>query len=425
MATRRPSGHHGLTTPPATPTFPSNDQFKATYAQRSVTSPLTPPESPVSLRSPSDGNAQFQQILGDRQLHPRNISASLALDTEPTSGANSEVLVCPFDLDLSPAGPNHAQNLGLGAWSNVIKATIQPQKPPSDTQTTSSLPIRPLPRVVAVKKPARLDAIKILTNEAKILSYLAGLPRSEDFIISFYGVLPDQASLVLALVPLSLETFIRECAVMSRTNLTSWNMLDPVLGSIKDWLNLARTLISGLAWLHDDADVVHGDIKPGNFLLRPKDKFSADTFPYDPLFIDFSSSHRLAAKEMPINTLSAVTREYTAPELLVSTVLRDPKATASTASDVFSMAVTLLVAATGNTMVYTGSMYQRQAMATQGWQVISLVRSSDYGARLPKHGVVEKVLERAVLKAGMGRVSAQSWLALVEEQMLGEPRKKL
>ena len=281
------------------------------------------------------------------------------------------------------------------------------------------------PLIVAVKRPARSDARAVLQSEAKILTHLSATYGWEHRIVEFFGVMTDGTALVMAAVSLSLEYHINRCSSMARRNLTTQTMFQPVLGSSKIWLHLAHSLISGLCWLHDEAAVIHGDIKPGNFLLQPKVMSSDDDFPYQPLFIDFSSSHLIDSAEVRLNTLSAVTREYTAPELLVSSVLRDPKATATRASDVFSLAVTLLVAATGETMVYPGSVFQRQAMATQGWQVLSFVRSGDSGARVPRHGVVEKVLERAVLKADMGRIWTGRWLELVEDVMMGEPQKNV
>jgi hypothetical protein len=87
------------------------------------------------------------------------------------------------------------------------------------------------------------------------------------------------------------------------------------------------------------------------------------------------------------------------------------------------MALTLLVAATGQLLVYPGSVFQRQAMATQGWLVLSHVRNGDGGTRVPTFGVVERLLERAVLKADKGRVNAQEWLAVVDTFAKGEPAK--
>jgi len=75
--------------------------------------------------------------------------------------------------------------------------------------------------------------------------------------------------------------------------------------------------------------------------------------------------------------------------------------------------------------VYPGSVFQRQLMATQGWMILNHVRSGEQGARVPRLGVVERVLERAVLQAGMGRVSALTWLEIVANIGRGEePIKK-
>ncbi|KIW26331.1 uncharacterized protein PV07_09431 [Cladophialophora immunda] len=144
---------------------------------------------------------------------------------------------------------------------------------------------------------------------------------------------------------------------------------------------------------------------------------------FEPVCADFSSSPRLDLEETTLNTLSAVTREYAAPELLSSKVLRDPTPTATTASNVFSMALTLLVAATGQLLVYSGTGFQRQAMATQGWMVLSHVRNGEGRTWIPRFGTVERVLERAALKTDMGRVSAQQWLSIVEGIAQGEPAK--
>jgi serine/threonine protein kinase len=338
---------------------------------------------------------------------------------------SSGIIECPFDVEIVKDPAGREQIFGRGAWSTVYRAIGRERTRSTGSMlpTPPSSPVVYVPLILAVKKPARKDAKAIIRNEGIVLSLTAKTERSDQFIIPFYGFLPAMEALVLGPVPLSLQGFIESCG--KETPRAAWPSSDPVIGSTAAWIRLAEHTIRGLAWLHTEAGdggVVHGDIKPGNILLSP-DLHAGPDFPFTPLYADFSSSQLLSASTITPNTLSAVTREYTAPELLSSKILNDPNSVATTASDVFSLAVTLLVAATGELMVYPGSMWQRQAMATQGWEVLNHVRNGGQGHRVPRHGVVDRVLERAVLKAGMGRIDAMSWATLVEQMRLGEPMK--
>ena len=332
------------------------------------------------------------------------------------------VIECPFEIDMLKDERGRDAIFGTGAWSVVYKANTRAKSSNISISLTPPLsPMVSIPALVAVKKPARRDAVVILKSEAKILSHLRCVPDSQMYIVPFHGVV-DEATIVLDAIPFSLEDHIRRCAAIAQQNFSTSTMTEPVLGNRARWFHLARRLISALVWLHDEAQVVHGDIKPGNILLSHV-RGSGIDITFEPVFADFSSSQRLYLQETTPNTLSAVTREYTAPELLNLKVFRDPNSTATTASDVFSMALTLLVAATGQLLVYSGSVFQRQAMATQGWMVLSHVRNADGGTRVPRHGTVERVLERAVLRSNTGRVSAQQWLGIVETIAKGEPAK--
>ena len=289
--------------------------------------------------------------------------------------------------------------------------------------TPPSSPLNSIPLIVAVKKPACRSAKPVLQNEALILCHLATTVGAAEFVIPFFGLISTTSSLVLGAVPLTLREHIESCAIQTKQHFSTWTMEEPVLGNTRTWLDLAERTITALDWLHNEAGVVHGDIKPGNILLAPSSDADA-VFAHKPLLADFSSSQLLHTDRPATNTLSAVTREYTAPELLSSKVLSDPNATATTASDVFSLAVTLMVAATGELSVYPGSVWQRQAMAMQGWDVLNMVRCGEQGTRVPTHGTVDRVLERAVLKADLGRIDAQSWVELVAEIKMGEATKK-
>jgi len=394
---------------------------------------LTPPLSPRQSRSSSDipnlvetMASPMDQLVPDGFRSPPD--SAKHQDEVNLDKSAIGVLICPFDTELVSDDRGHNQMFGSGAWSNVFKAAAvesAARANPMGVLTPPASPVFSMPVLVAVKKPARADAKPILRNEAAILSHLNHLESSRGHVVPFYGIIESDSSLVLGAIPLSLEDHIRRSALVATQTLTTTNMSRPVIGSTNTWLDLTCRLTSALNWLHERADVVHGDIKPSNILLEPCGTLGDGEFPFRPLFIDFSSSHRATSSddEIPPGTLSAVTREYTAPELLKSSVLRDPKLTATKASDVFSMAITLLVAATGNTMVYDGPVFRRQAMATQGWQVIGFVRSGASGSRVPRQGVVERALDRAVLKHDMGRITAPDWLRQIEEMQKGEPTK--
>ncbi|OAP58892.1 hypothetical protein AYL99_06189 [Fonsecaea erecta] len=428
---QRPSPLNRTTsTPPTTPNTPSNTESKLqhTYANSSI---LTPPTSPRQSRSSSNISELATPISAPVTPSPAGStwkSKEARLDPIKTDAVGqsispeTSVPECPFDVEILKDECGRDAVFGTGAWSTVFKATTHPKpRTVSGSLTPPLSPAFATPVLVAVKKPARRDAVSILKSEANVLTYLHTIPNSDSYVVPFYGTV-DHTSLVLEAIPFSLGDHIRQCAAVAAQNVSTWTMTDPVLGSSAKWFHLARQLISALVWLHNDARVVHGDIKPGNILLT-RVQGSGTDISFQPIFADFSSAQRLDTEDTTTNTLSAITREYTAPELLNSKVLRDPTSTATPASDVFSMAITLLVAATGQMLVYPGSVFQRQAMATQGWMVLNYARNSEQGSRVPRFGLVERVLERAVLKADLGRVSAQEWLGIVETIAQGDPVK--
>jgi serine/threonine protein kinase len=219
-------------------------------------------------------------------------------------------------------------------------------------------------------------------------------------------------------IPLALSTYIEDQADIARTRQPATpTMFDPVQGpaSYKD---LARKLISGLDWLHQVAGMVHGDIKPHNILLRPidADEDPSSAFPFDPLFADFSSAVEIPDDpSIPLDTtrasMSAFTPPFTAPEMLASLTSGDVAPTP--ASDVFSLAATLLAAATGDLLLYPGtSNMQRLAMARQGHQIVDLTRSGSSGHRVPRNGFVERLVKPAVVKDPAMRISTGDWVEL-------------
>jgi hypothetical protein len=412
-----------LTTPPISPTdaFPPPSTPKANENQ--PPSALTPPTSPRLIRTSSDFSRILQPSTNASSTPSRKRSShGKVLDDSLAEDLDSEVIECGFDVEILKDQRGRDQVFGTGAWSTVYKAIGRAKYGVVDQASNPSLRRQSIPVLVAVKTPSRKDAIPIINSEALIMSELAKTYACDEYVLPFYGIFQPTSSLVLAAVPLSLEDHIKSCALKETRSRSIWDTRGPVIGSILIWLDLAVRTISALAWLHEEAGVVHGDIKPGNILLRLA-WHGEDKFGYDPLLADFSSGQLLNADTITPNTLSAVTREFAAPELLTSAVLKNPESAATTSCDVFSLAVTLLVAATGELMVYSGGVWQRQAMATQGWNVLNNVRNGEQGDRIPVDGVVQRVLEKAVLEAGKGRINAQAWKMSVEKRAKGEPAK--
>jgi Protein kinase domain len=415
-----PVERSAVTTPPLTPSS-TTKSLKLDYMQQTsslkIITALTPPNSPILVRSTNGFEDPVKPRKRASSATPtQRQNRSSFYDSHDSRKDVPLVVECPFEVEVTRDRSNHPQIFGKGAWSTVYRGAGRTRSvPPAPSSnvilTPPPSPGTSVPLVVAIKAPLSKASRTILYNEAITLSHLSRTPYHDSFIIPFYGYVPTSSSLILAPIPLSLSEHISSCVRMSRANNTQSSSQDPVIGSNLVWLSLAAKLIAGLAWLHNDAFCVHGDLKPGNILLSPNG--SSEGFAFDPLLIDFSSSHLLSSTENPPNTLSALTREYTAPELLSPSVLRNPSSTATTKSDVFSLAVTLIVAATGELMVYHGNVWQRQHMATQSWNVLEFVRNGDSRMRVPTGGIVERVAVAAVRRSDQGRIDAVKWKGLV------------
>lgn len=327
------------------------------------------------------------------------------------------------DVEISRDADDRPIEFGRGAWSIVYKArsksraalTSAPYTPPSSPASAG--------RVLAVKVPLRRDAHAVLQAEALTLTRLNVTPAYENHVVAFHGYLPECESLVMSAVPLALSTYIEDQADLARRKQSTLTMFEPIQGR-GAWQDIARKLITGLLWLHQTAGIVHGDIKPHNLLLRPvaadgsaSDHASEQVFPYEPLFADFSSAVDLPTDSLPspLDTsrasMSAFTPPFTAPELLSLASLTSGDIAPTSASDVFSLAATILAAATGDLLLYPGSSsMQRLAMAREGHRIIEFTRSGRNGCRVPRNGPVEKIIQPAVAKDPAQRIAPQEWL---------------
>jgi serine/threonine protein kinase len=322
-------------------------------------------------------------------------------------------------LDLQRDGDGKPVEYGRGVWSVVYMAR------PSWTSPAAGLTPPPSPgassRVFAVKAPLRRDAHAVLQAEALILTRINWTSGWEHYVVPFHGFITTSSTIVMSAIPLQLSTYVEDRAAIARQNFSTRTMFDPVLG-LSQWLEVARTLIAGLAWLHNKAHVIHGDIKPHNILLRPRpiQDGSDLTLAYDPLYTDFSSAHDLlpptsSASDSPRTSLSALSPPFTAPELLSVSVLKSPDLVATSPCDVFSLATTLLAAATGDLLLYPGtSSMQRLAMSCDGHRVLDYVQFGPNGSRVPRKGIIENILKQAITKEPSERILPGEWLKLVE-----------
>lgn len=304
------------------------------------------------------------------------------------------------------------EQLGYGVWSNVYRATEAtkpalvkanlPPSPPISPTSVSSASSASDGKVLAVKRPSRRDAHKVLEKEAKILTIIHSHKEASAHLTHFHGYDAEQRSIIMDAVPLSLESYVK---ATRKQPIFTPKMFDPVIGA-EQWAAFAEKLTSGLAFLHSHG-CIHGDIKPANILLRTEENGKIT-----PLYCDFSSSH-IISPDTPIaeiEEVTAVTTDYTSPELLESLKHRNnARAIATYASDVFALGVTLLFAAIGESP-YAGARMeiQRLAMAKMG-SPMEFARGGDQALRVSEERAVAKALKGGLAKKVEERMDVEEW----------------
>ncbi|EEP82775.1 predicted protein [Uncinocarpus reesii 1704] len=386
--------HQALVVKPPSDAKPAHPP--ALTVSTNPTPPLTPvadDRSPISFSGVQASGSDRRPVLLGPSAASRGIS-------QPTILKNP--LEFGWDLEVQRNLRGDPVEFGRGAWSIVYSAVCQEPEPVSPASNVSTNLNSQPDRVFAVKTPLRKDAYRILKAEALLLTRLSTIPGHESHLVPFLGYVSPSHSLVMEALPLTLASYITSRAAIARDNFSTKTMFDPIVGMSK-WLSLSCHLVKGLAWLHDAAEIVHGDVKPQNILLREQDSKREDTFPFDLLYVDFTSSDDLSSsaacpKDHGL-ALSALTPPFAAPELLTISALKSSTLAPSKASDVFSLAVTLLTAVTGDLQLYPGAgSMQCLAMSRDGHRVLDFVRSGVNCSRVPRKGTVERILSPAIVK---------------------------
>ena len=158
-----------------------------------------------------------------------------------------------------------------------------------------------------------------------MLTYLHSIPHSSLYIIPFYGKysFDDTFALCFELCPQTMQEYIT----------TQLNSPAPVV-TLEVWKSWLSILLSAIDFLHNSG-VLHNDIKPQNILL---------TSSLQPYLSDFAVSTSLYPLDHPsapdVHILG--TTVFTAPELLSAEVVPT-----TPESDIYSLGITIFVAATG------------------------------------------------------------------------------
>ena len=391
ITTHTPSGAAVPLTPPTTPEKPAEKRVSISSGIESL---ISPPCSRLRTALTLDGACESSE-------HEARQQPLQQLPEEPRAYTKK------YDI---------AKELGQGAWSNVYSAFEQFEDFAPSVVAPLTPPVSPESKsrsyhthVLAVKVPSERRAHKVLKKEACTLTYLHSRNEAESYLVPFHGFDTRTHSIVMEAIPTSLERLIKSTP---RRELSTKTMFDPVIGA-ETWASLAEQLIHGLAFLQS-VGCIHGDIKPANVLVRT-DEATGDI---TPLYCDFSSARVQAPGSTAAESeeITAVTKDYLSPELLVLLLGRNgDRAIATLASDVFALAVTLLAAAIGGSPYACVSMeIQKLSMAKEGVP-IEFARQGAVGSRVMKGRAVAKILGPAVEKDAEKRITVAAWGGVAEE----------
>jgi hypothetical protein len=293
---------------------------------------LSPPVTPVSSsKSPRNRNDIFSEDW-TTSLSPINTTGRPAKERLKGAGLPGK-----FDQSFD-VWDSEARKRRSGAWTWNSRTTSRSSTPVNNelrvnyssilgrglTSVVYSATL-PTSETVAAKVPVNEQSRRILEREADVLTFLHSIPHSSQYIIPFYGKysFDDTFALCLKMCPQTMQEYI---------NAQSGSPA-PVV-TLEIWKSWLSTLLSAIDFIHDSG-VLHNDIKPHNILL------TSSLHPYLSDFAVSTSIYPLDLQSPPGMHILGTT-VFTAPELLSA---EDVPTTPE--SDIYSLGITMFVAATG------------------------------------------------------------------------------
>lgn len=377
--------------------------------------PMTPPSTPIRPRyqRSSLGSVSLVNLNEEDTESPDHDLAEAKDSSVQTELAWEETIPRPYTeaYNIEDISASRHAEYGRGVWSIVYRAhevtPISSTLPTPPNSPINALIAQTNQVCLAVKSPSRRDAHNILHHEARVLSYLHAVRDACVYIVPFHGYEVSTHSIVLDPLPLNLDSFTKAAAASARTNVSTQTMFDPVVG-LPEWSMLATHLISGLSFLHA-YNCIHGDIKPANILLRP-----TSSGLHQPLYCDFSSS--LHTHDPTPTEITALTADYSAPELLSSLTTSGVPTLPSLAADVYALGVTLLFTALGESPYACARMeIMKLSMAKEG-RPLSFAMGGEQCSRVRKGSRVERCLIGAVRKKEE-RWGVEEWVEVVKKTL--------
>lgn len=193
--------------------------------------------------------------------------------------------------------------------------------------------------ILAIKMPKSRQSAQMLLEEAEILGHLRTIAGHEEFVVNFIGFDPSNGAVILEKMDISLQHYVKYELERIDQRRAALAVVFP---------DVAKQLVCSLAYIHGVGQIVHGDVKPSNILLKKisvkiGDSQSTGTFPYRAVLADFGSSRLMIDGT---KSKCGSTREFMAPESMTSTASEAPS---TPEGDVWAMGITLLTIITGRT----------------------------------------------------------------------------